>query len=212
MKKPILSTAFIITTTISINAFGACTEYNYTPSGYTDTGTTIDTTNDLCNTSAGLATTSLCNEQTRRCLQILKCNVCNGPMDFTSTYYVNNSTCPNTNITAPRCCVRSPGSTETSNWTRVSFNVMYQYQETKTYECDGSYTSSFAYRCASGAYGTARGSSYSIGNLSGCSRCPSGGTSSAGSTSITSCYIPSGTAFNETSGTGTYTQNCYYKN
>lgn len=89
---------------------------------------------------------------------------------------------------------------------------MYQYQETKTYECDGSYTSRFAYRCASGAYGTARGSSYSIGNLSGCSRCPSGGTSSAGSTSITSCYIPSGTAFNETSGTGTYTQNCYYKN
>ncbi|MDE6477738.1 MAG: hypothetical protein K2L95_01400 [Alphaproteobacteria bacterium] len=57
------------------------------------------------------------------------------------------------------------------------------------------------YRCAGGTYGT---------NQS-CTSCPSGGTSADNSTAITSCYIPSGTAFSDTSGTGTYTQNCYYQ-
>ncbi len=48
-------------------------------------------------------------------------------------------------------------------------------------------------------------------NGSSCSACPgSGTTSAAGATSISSCYIPSGTAFSDSEGGGEYTANCPY--
>ena len=211
MKKLILSAAFIITTAISINAFGVvCTKYPYSmPSGYTEAGT-IDTTDSKC--ALTFENGYWCNEQQRRCNKIIGCSVCDDYANRRENIYLSNSVCPNQSVEVSICCEQYPGTTEASSWTRVSFNVLYQYQQIKTYECDGSYTISYAYRCAGGAYGTASGGNTSITNLSGCSRCPSGGTSSAGSTSITSCYIPSGTTFSEASGTGTYTQNCYYKN
>lgn len=48
-----------------------------------------------------------------------------------------------------------------------------------------------------------------------CPRCPSSGgvygtTAAAGAKSITSCYIASGTSFTDTTGTWTYSSNCYY--
>lgn len=48
-----------------------------------------------------------------------------------------------------------------------------------------------------------------------CKRCPSSGgvygtTKSSGATSITECYIPSGTEFSDSSGTWEYGQNCHY--
>ncbi len=60
--------------------------------------------------------------------------------------------------------------------------------------------------CAKGYYGT-----------SGCTKCPSyggapGTTKSAGSTSVTKCYIPSGTTFSDPTGSGKFTADCYYKN
>lgn len=90
----------------------------------------------------------------------------------------------------------------------------YEQQTTRSCECySGSpvckeYTS---YRCAVGYWGT------SSNGTSGCTRCPSSGgvygtTKSAGSRLITACYIPSGSAFGDTSGSGTYTGDCYYKN
>lgn len=52
-------------------------------------------------------------------------------------------------------------------------------------------------------------------NGTSCSRCPSSGgvygtTASTGATSITSCYIPSGTTMSDSTGKYTYTSNCYY--
>ena len=58
------------------------------------------------------------------------------------------------------------------------------------------------YKCNYEYYGTGKS----------CTACPNGGTSPAGSTSITQCYIPAGTAFSDTTGNGTYTGNCNYKN
>lgn len=67
------------------------------------------------------------------------------------------------------------------------------------------------YQCAVGYYGR------STNGTSGCTRCPSSGgvygtTATAGSTAITSCYIPEGSSFSDGTGSGTYTGNCYYKN
>lgn len=70
------------------------------------------------------------------------------------------------------------------------------------------------YRCAAGYYGTPPELQH-IGNLRGCTKCPSSGgiagKSIAGfNTAITTCYIPAGTSFNDSTGSGTYTGNCYY--
>lgn len=60
------------------------------------------------------------------------------------------------------------------------------------------------YRCVAGDYGT-------LGeDFFGCWHCPSGGTSIAGSNeSITDCYV---TEFSDDTGSGIYTDKCYYDN
>lgn len=62
------------------------------------------------------------------------------------------------------------------------------------------------YRCASGYYGTTSNGS------SGCTKCPSPGTSQADATIPTQCYVPSDTPQSEDSGNYIFTQDCYYTN
>ena len=46
-----------------------------------------------------------------------------------------------------------------------------------------------------------------------CQSCPSGGTSADKNTGgVTSCYLPSGTTGSDSTGSYTYTANCYYSN
>lgn len=91
----------------------------------------------------------------------------------------------------------------------------YERRELKTCSCSSGsakcVTSGYSYRCAQGYWGS------SSNGTSGCTRCdPSGGaygtTASAGTTAKTGCYLPSGTSFSETPGSGTYTGNCYWAN
>lgn len=74
---------------------------------------------------------------------------------------------------------------------------------TGTVTCSCSRT--YSYKCAAGYYGQPKSSF-----MGQCTECPGNGTSAVGSTSITSCYLPSGTSCSDTSGTCTYTSNCYY--
>ena len=67
-----------------------------------------------------------------------------------------------------------------------------------------------SYKCAVGYYGTP-----TIGNQK-CTRCPSSGgivgtTAASGSTAITDCYLPSGSSDSDSTGSFTYTTNCYYR-
>lgn len=71
--------------------------------------------------------------------------------------------------------------------------------------CAGGNRSTFV--CAKGYYK----------NGSACTACPSlngvaGTTTSTGATSITSCYIRSGSSFSDVSGSWRYSDNCYYVN
>lgn len=66
--------------------------------------------------------------------------------------------------------------------------------------------------CSGTTFTCARGY-YKDGNK--CTRCPSsdgvyGTTALSGATSITQCYIPSGSQMSDNTGTYTYTSNCYY--
>lgn len=95
------------------------------------------------------------------------------------------------------------------------------YQEYLVYECSCDTGSAqwvpvaTDYRCDQGYYGNA-----SWGGTSGCTRCPQAtniyqgrflatGTSAAGTTSVTGCYLPAGT-YSDSTGTFQYTSSCMY--
>lgn len=67
------------------------------------------------------------------------------------------------------------------------------------------------YGCADGYYQSA-----GSGATMTCSPCPASGDvtgkSEVGNTSITGCYIPSGNKFDDNTGSGVYTDSCYYTN
>lgn len=76
--------------------------------------------------------------------------------------------------------------------------------------CDnGTCKSSTEFRCDAGWYG----SPSTVG--SGCTKCPTsngiaGVTAGPGFTAITNCFLPAGTAFSDTTGSGVYSSPCYW--
>ena len=131
---------------------------------------------------------------------VISCNSCNTGTRTKKTFQVRS------NCTATYYTCECPSSCKTTDW--AAGNTGYQ---TRTVCNTSTCTTTTEYRCAVGYYGS------STNGTSGCTKCPtsggiSGTTAAAGSTSITSCYLPSGSNFSETSGSGTYTGNCYYKN
>lgn len=83
------------------------------------------------------------------------------------------------------------------------------YESKTTADCiSGKCYKTVSYRCATGYYGN------NVNGATGCTRCPTQynviGTSPAGSTKITDCYMPAGTTFNTTSGYGEWSVNSYY--
>lgn len=78
----------------------------------------------------------------------------------------------------------------------------YEQKVTRTCDCN-TCKATTSYRCAAGYYGS------SLNGTTGCARCPENGNSNAGTTSVTGCYVTSGS---DATGSCTYTQNCYYSN
>ncbi|MDE6481740.1 MAG: hypothetical protein K2L25_02890 [Alphaproteobacteria bacterium] len=115
---------------------------------------------------------------------------------------------PECNSLAPvsQCCDACDSASCTGDTTYIAHGAGYESKSTRTCSClNGCKVTSTSYRCAAGYYGT------STNGTTGCTACPNGGTSVAGSnTSITSCYLPTGTKFSDPSGSGDYTGNCYY--
>lgn len=145
----------------------------------------------------------------RAVYKIYDCQQCN------NGYILKN----NTLELSPTCtigyhsCTADPCAGGCSNCTTSAWSAAgtgYEKRTVATCNCK-TCNKSTEYRCARGYYGS------SMNGTTGCSRCPASGgaygtTASAGSTAITACYIPSGTSFSDTTGSGTYTGNCYYKN
>ncbi len=98
----------------------------------------------------------------------------------------------------------------TSDTTWSSAGTGYEKKVTRTCSCN-TCKATTAYRCTAGYYGS------SINGTSGCTSCKiatsnSNATSAAGSTAITSCYIPSGTSMTDDVGTCKFVDDCYYNN
>ncbi|MDE6250537.1 MAG: hypothetical protein K2M34_02800 [Alphaproteobacteria bacterium] len=120
----------------------------------------------------------------------------------------SNSECGNNNYCNNGTCVGCSGCSNCNNGDWITLGSIpgatHQRRQLKNCNCNTCLDGGYEYRCVSGYYGSPSNAT------SGCTQCPTPGTSANGATSITSCYIPSGTTFSDTSGSGTYTANCYY--
>ena len=96
-----------------------------------------------------------------------------------------------------------------------SCNTGYTATESYLEMCDGSTSKRYSCVQRPSLVDMCEQNQYKRNNLDGtttCVDCPDGGTtwSPGGGTAITDCYLPAGTAFTDTAGSGTYTSDCYY--
>lgn len=165
-----------------------------------------------CRTGTCVGKQWLEDKQTFQCTGSCTCNtvtyVCAGGGSGLLGCF-NDSDCGTGYICQNYNCVACTGCSDCNNVSWTAYSTGYQRQTNATCNCN-TCTKTYTYRCAPGYYGTTSN------GTSGCSRCPTEnnitGTSAAGATARTSCYIASGTSFNETSGQGTYAGNSYYCN
>ncbi|MCM1294145.1 MAG: hypothetical protein NC311_01115 [Muribaculaceae bacterium] len=113
-------------------------------------------------------------------------------------------------------CTSCSNCTSDTSWS--AYGTGYQRITYRTCACNGTCNTSYSYRCAAGYYGS------STNGTSGCTQCPTWtgvyttsakttlvrGTSAAGATAITGCYISTGTDYDVT-GTFKLTDVCPYK-
>ena len=120
--------------------------------------------------------------------------------------------CKFTNASSGTCqpipdCSQGCTNCDTTAWT--AYSTGYQSRVYATCDCT-TCSKRTQYRCAAGYYGTP-----STGT-SGCTKCPSSGTSretcTAGSTSATSCYLPASVSISDAAGKYQFTTNCFYTN
>ena len=176
-----------------------CTEIVCTSTDVTSVGCSAADARCYQNSSTGLIT------------QIADCTECQTGYELTST----STTCGVLTIPYNKCqttCADCTDCTSDTSWTTAEDSsglVIISHQQKIIRTCDcGTCIETPEYRCAAGYYGTPTSLS------DGCYRCPSSGvvygTSAAGSTEITSCYMPSETSMTDDSGTFQFTSDCYY--
>lgn len=143
-------------------------------------------------------------------IQFEDCTRCTSPKTLKQVplSYLDDR-CSNYSGTVTICCETCSASTCVSDTTYSGIGDGYEVKTIRECsECNGCVGEDLL-RCAAGYYGD---------GYNTCTQCPKStetntyGTSSPGSTSITGCYIPDGTAFSNTTGRGKFTANCNYSN
>ena len=133
------------------------------------------------------------------------CKTC--PSGFTRKAMTANVSDECGTLTWYTCVIECDGTCDncySTTWTRGFYNTEQRTVatcNTQTCVC----TKKVEHRCSAGYYGTV-----TLVSSSACTQCPSPGTSAAGSTSQSDCYIPAGTTGSDSTGTYKYTSNCYY--
>ena len=209
MKKILLLGCCACVVGVHTNAFAIalaniCTEI-VCPSLTDFSSPGCSSTNTECyeNNSTGVITT------------IVECTECEEGYELTQT----SQACGIMSIPYNVCtsaCADCTDCTSDTTWSSTVF-IGYEKKITRTCDC-GTCVATTEFRCAAGYYGS------STDGMSGCTRCPtetgvyadSGlttlmrGTSDAGSLFMLSCYIPSGTVFYDSTGSGQYDGDTIY--
>lgn len=114
-------------------------------------------------------------------------------------------------------CVKCPDNSTCTDANNVACNDGYYLTQQvsiteTTYKCntcpENAVCTGNTIHCNPGYYKTGRGVG-TIGAKYKCSSCPDGTTSPVSATSISQCYIPMGTNFEDLSGSGAYVADCY---
>lgn len=104
-------------------------------------------------------------------------------------------------------CMECIGCSGCSSTDWITIRTGYEQRTQATCDCN-TCTKTVQYRCAAGYYGT------TTNGTSGCTPCPAldgvSGTSSAGNTLVSNCYIPENTVIKDSYGTYTLVSKCYY--
>ncbi|MCM1294626.1 MAG: hypothetical protein NC311_03630 [Muribaculaceae bacterium] len=129
-------------------------------------------------------------------------------------YHTDDTAC------TTNCCLAKYGSGyATPSYSAPDANgviTVKQYTETVTCATSSTDTNivsclpSTTYTCAAGYYGTPTLLNKTCNKCATTTGHPSATTADRGATQITECYIPAGTAFSDTTGSGTYSENCNY--
>lgn len=174
-----------------------------TVGGGTGTSAGTCTSARMCSGSEPSANTlRYCRSSSSTCYgdgyRYYSCSSCNSGYDRVSQSVYLNSPCNAYRVTVYVCEASEPPCTLTcpGYWENITSSYQGYYSGTVTSSCTCSYSVT-RYRCRSGYYGSG----------TSCTACPSGGTSSAGSTSISRCYVTSGS---DSTGRYTYTSPCYW--
>ena len=146
-----------------------------------------------------------------RWFRVYKCFYC--PDGYTEIYTNDNFTCDANQKFYLACeCICTPECTATG-WTDITTG--YQQKINNYCSCSSGVAKcnpTTIYRCAAGYYGK------STDGKTGCTKCPTltrkdgtenPGTSSVGATSITNCYQPQGTEFEDNVGVYKFTGACF---
>lgn len=129
---------------------------------------------------------------------------------YTTTDTIYGTSCTYTRYDCAAPCTTSNCVSDTSY---SSYETGKEQQVYRSCSADKSTCEAYyARRCAAGYYGTGCGSPSPTPQTITCTKCPNGGISGTCASAITQCYIPSGTAGNDTSGNFEYAGNCNYSN
>lgn len=164
----------------------------------------IETATNTCSDLVSGTTSTCYTNSSGQKYKVYNCAHCSGGKQLTDVPISEIVPgCRNMTTTVKQCCTACDTCTSDDDFTAV--NTGYERKAVRSCDCTFGCRAIYSYRCAAGYYGA------SLNGTSGCTACPNGGTSVAGSnTSITSCYLPAGTKFSDTSGSGEYTENCHY--
>lgn len=191
------------------NATAGCVARNGTSNGLNGTGYGIMNSNSWADSYVGYARFCYCEENgCTGIVNVYPCGAGNTSTDCVIGYHWESGRGCVVDVTCSDC--------ESEGWTAYSTG----YQRKTTATCDvtnGTCTKTYSYRCAAGYYGSSTNGS------SGCTRCTTTsstyttsalstkvrGTSAAGSTAQTSCYVGTGTYY-DASGTVSLSSSCSY--
>ncbi len=160
--------------------------------------------------------TNVCYKNTSGTVfRFTNCASCNAGMVLSQVVLSNvpGNHCNNLNAKVSVCCY--PCSTcinDINAQYSATGTAGYERKPTKSCSCFDGCQTSYIYRCAAGYYGS------STDGTSGCNRCPKllnssiYGASAAGSEDVTNCYMPAGTVFSNSTGSGVFTEDCQYSN
>ena len=203
IKIPIIATLICGLAGPGIAGTYQCTTTSTVPSGYSVRSSGV-TVNSYCSSSTTVYT---CNGTYRACDSFMFCNSCTGGRVPTSVTSPSNGYCDR--ITTADCCVQCSNCTSDTNW--VNAGTGYMRRASRTCSCSGSCNTTYVYACATGYYG------HSTNGTSGCTKCPTPSNNAYVTTVVTreettvsDCYIPAGFPTSDSSGSYSYTANCYH--